>query len=88
MEEPTVWQSPGPQRRERPILDRIDAVKARDGAWAQIATYGSRGSATAVMSRIRRRMGGNPCLRLATRALPDGRIGLFACWTSTEAGLS
>lgn len=80
-----VWKDPGPQRRRRPLVDRLDAVRSHEGSWAHIATYDTRGSATSVMSRLRRRMEGSRELCLATRELNDGRIGLFARWACDEA---
>lgn len=82
------WKDPGPQQRRRPIVDRLDAVRSHEGSWAQIASYDTRGSATSVMSRLRRRMEGSPGLRLATRELDDGRIGLFARWACDEEASS
>lgn len=82
------WKDPGPPKRQRPIVDQVEAIRSHAGSWAHIATYDTSGSATSVMSRLRRRMEGDPKLRLATRVLEDGRVGLFACWAVSDEAAS
>ncbi len=75
-----IWREPGAPKRSQPLVDQLDELRHGRGRWADIAKYATYGSATSIISRLRRRQGEQQVLEFTTRRLEDGMVHVFARW--------
>ena len=83
------FENPDPRRGAPALAVTLVAmreVKARPATWARIATYGSAGSASSFVSRLRSRLEPAPEGRLdfTVRSRGDGSADVFAVFLPEE----